>query len=548
MFLISVFVPALADLAVKATALLILTAVLAGLMRRASAASRHAVWTAALGAILLLPAARVVLPGMAIPVLPPATMAASPTAGPALSSEAVHARPMAAPSQPASAVAGRDTAWTWTAVVGVVWLLGIVALLLRGAAGTLGVWRLARRARPATDSRLLARVRNLAGRLGVRRRVVTLVAPADWMPLAWGVIRPTIMLPSSAATWSQQRLDGVLVHELAHIARLDVLSHLVGRLAVALLWVHPLVWIAARQARLERERACDDMVIEHGVRASRYADDLLALVQALTTPAIASCATFAMARRSQLEQRVLAVLETGVNRRGTSRASVALAAALIAMTLPVGAAHLVARPEAAARLAGTHAPAVVGHEPARPPEAATAQRGQVRGAREKERPRVALQPAPVMLATEGDVAQAPRAPVDFSGTWVPDDAERIQALFEVGRSRFPGSGVTIAQDAKTLTLTCSFTMFRGDCHVTAVYRFDGSEATNSGRLCHLSGSEVSRAKWDGGRFVVTTRSGNFEWQESYSMQGKDLKIEYIGTTISQVVVFHRKKGLGEAGS
>lgn len=542
---ISAFFPALADLALKATALLIVTAVLVGLMRRASAASRHAVWTAALGAILLLPAARVVLPGMAVPVLPLSRTAVAMIAAPAFPSGVINARPMAASPQPASPVTRRHTGWTWTAVAVVAWLLGVVALLLRGAAGTLGVWRLARRARPATDARLPARLRDLAGRLRVRRRVVTLVALADWMPLARGVIRPTIMLPSSAATWSDERLDGVLVHELAHIARLDVLSHLIGRLSVALLWFHPLVWIAARQARLERERACDDLVLEHGARASRYADDLLALVQALAMPAVASCATVAMARRSQLERRVLAILDAGVNRRGTSRASVALAAVLIVMTLPAGAAHLVARAEAAAPLAIGRAPVMVARAEPREAEGMARPADPVQPPGNKRRMRRAAPEAMVVVPEPQDrTVQVPRAPVDFSGTWVPDDPERIQARFDVGLERFPGSGVTIAQDAKTLTLTYSLKAFRGESEVTAVYRFDGSESTNPGRFGDwLSGPVVSRAKWDGDRLLITTRSGNLEWQEVYSMQGEDLRIE----STSRVVVFHRK-GRGEVGS
>ena len=84
------------------------------------------------------------------------------------------------------------------------------------------------------------------------------------MSMTWGSLRPRILLPSSAREWARERpalLDAVLLHEVAHVARMDAFSRAIAQMSVAVFWFNPLFWFAARQARLERERACDDVVL-----------------------------------------------------------------------------------------------------------------------------------------------------------------------------------------------------------------------------------------------------------------------------------------------
>ena len=88
------------------------------------------------------------------------------------------------------------------------------------------------------------------------------------MPMACGVLRPAVMMPEEADVWPAERLRIVLLHELAHVKRHDCLTHLVAQMACALHWFNPLAWIAARNVRTERERACDDLVLAAGTRGS----------------------------------------------------------------------------------------------------------------------------------------------------------------------------------------------------------------------------------------------------------------------------------------
>src|SRR5439155_6786288 len=121
----------------------------------------------------------------------------------------------------------------------------------------------------------------LGVRLGLRRTARLFVHPAVGTPMAGGVWRPAIFLPLSARGWSVEQRDVVLAHELAHLAGRDPLRHIAARLAVAFYWFHPLVWMAARQATVAREQACDEAVLALGTRPSAYARVLLDLAASL---------------------------------------------------------------------------------------------------------------------------------------------------------------------------------------------------------------------------------------------------------------------------
>jgi hypothetical protein len=135
-----------------------------------------------------------------------------------------------------------------------------MALFLRIAAGDLQLRGIARRARRAVDAEWLDLAREESDRL--RRRPVELLESAETdVPITWGFSRSRIVLPEGASRWPLAQKRAVLIHELAHVQRHDALTQLVARIACALHWPNPLAWIAAREMRAERERACDDRVL-----------------------------------------------------------------------------------------------------------------------------------------------------------------------------------------------------------------------------------------------------------------------------------------------
>src|SRR5262249_36577705 len=133
------------------------------------------------------------------------------------------------------------------------------------------------------------------------------------MPMTWGWLRPVVLLPVEAGQWTPQRKEIVLRHELAHVKRWDCLSQFIAQTACAVYWFNPLVWVAERRMCVERERACDDLVLEGGWKASDYASHLLEIAQSFRR--VPRVAAIAMARSAQLKTRIVAIVDQSRARR-----------------------------------------------------------------------------------------------------------------------------------------------------------------------------------------------------------------------------------------
>jgi beta-lactamase regulating signal transducer with metallopeptidase domain len=340
-------------LLLKATLLLALAEGVALALRRASAASRHLVWTLAVAGLLALPLFSLLLPAWRVPLgvelapvaesaLPRAEEApaapvtafqvpAVPTTMEAAEAPSPAAAPSTAPAVEPVIEAEAPFAWgTW--LVGV-WALGAALLLLRLLAGWWGARRLAARAEPVADPAWARLLRDLSWMLDVERPVRLLQSRDASMPMTWGTRRPVVLLPAEAEGWAPGRRRVVLLHELAHVARRDCLTQALADLACTVYWFHPLSWHAARRLRAERERACDDRVLAAGARASDYAGHLLEVARAFRPAGVLSAAAIAMARPSQLEGRLLAVLDSARSRRTPGRRALRAGVAATALLL-----------------------------------------------------------------------------------------------------------------------------------------------------------------------------------------------------------------------
>ena len=347
--------PALVAWLLKATALLVLALAVTSLLRRASAGTRHLVWLATLAGILALPAVSLwaplrlaIVPAELMPSLPQlaaperAAAASVPSvtresAG-AVSSSFATARPLPITvHRPPSTVTPNERRLPIWAALLAIW--GAVAFVLMTwlGFGALSVRRIVRAGRELDERAWTAPLCEIADRLDLDAVPRLLSSPLIEMPFACGVVQPTIVLPASAEEWNDSRRRAVLFHELAHVKRRDLVGHTLGRVACALYWFHPLVWTAARRLRAESERACDDLVLSCGARASDYADHLLDIVISVRHHG-APATAMPMARRRELEGRVLAILDPAVARIGPGRLqSAALVAGIGALALSVAA-------------------------------------------------------------------------------------------------------------------------------------------------------------------------------------------------------------------
>jgi beta-lactamase regulating signal transducer with metallopeptidase domain len=379
----------LMDSAIKGTVLLALAAVAALLLRRDSAATRHLVWMMAIIALLIVPALSATLPQwrvlpnwMSAPIPSvAATDRVSPSPVPRSIGDVIEipvgatfATPVevdqtTAPAvQPVISVPDSQSTrmapkeiptpivwnWSWMKAIPLVWAIGFVVLMLRLSAARWMLWNSERHASDigrqvapqiaivsrsdsaTTHDPIVIAMTALCSQLKIRRPVTLLIHPRKTIPVVWGIVRCRLMLPAAARQWSDEQLQSVLMHELAHIQRGDTLVQLLTQIACALHWFNPLVWFAAWRLDVERERSCDDLVLASGVRPSAYAAHLLDIVSGLSPARWTQACGLAMARKSSLEGRLTAVLGKDRNRRGVSLALGGLAlATAIGIAVPV---------------------------------------------------------------------------------------------------------------------------------------------------------------------------------------------------------------------
>jgi hypothetical protein len=158
------------------------------------------------------------------------------------------------------------------------------------------------------------------------------------MPVSWGLVRGTVLLPRGAERWHRERLRSVLLHELAHVRRRDCLTQAAAEVARALHWPDPLAWTLVRRLRVEREHACDDHVLASGAAPEEYASELVSLARSYRTVPPGARAAVAMARPSSLEARLRAVLDPGRGRSLSRPAAVAVSCLALVATAILGAA------------------------------------------------------------------------------------------------------------------------------------------------------------------------------------------------------------------
>jgi beta-lactamase regulating signal transducer with metallopeptidase domain len=361
------------ELVLKSTVLCGLAFGLAGLLRRASAASRCAVWNALFVGLLILPVLCLLLPSWTIPLpaahsipavpdavgiavmpppaplpeiapIPPAagTPVDAPELMPSFAPPASAPLPAGTPSMdapPAAAdvsppalmeIPSATPQFDWTLVVLGVYGFGVGMVLLRVVMSGLRLRGLERSAVVCTDETILDAAYDAASTLNITRPSLVILAASDapaTVPMTWGHRRPRLLLPADASEWSAARLRAVLLHEFAHLARADWLLQMTAQFACALFWFHPVVWRAARLRRLDSERGADDCVILSGVAPTDYAAVLLETARARRL-ALCSEGAISMAHTAHLSNRVQCLLDRHQSRRSPARAALLIGGVL----------------------------------------------------------------------------------------------------------------------------------------------------------------------------------------------------------------------------
>jgi len=282
-------------------ALLVLAGLVAGLaLRRTPAHVRHDLWLLVIAGAIIVSFSGLLLPAVFFKA--PAALASL----------------LRSPSTTGGAV-----------VLALVWVGGALVAVIRQVPGFRVLRRIGRHATPLCRpdaAAVLTAARHLAG---VSRPVRLLVSDEVRVPATWGVRRPVVALPAAASLWCAERLRVVLLHELLHVRRHDVLVEWLLEAVTIAFWFHPAVWLAAGRLRLERERACDEAVLHAGgTRASDYCAHLVEIMRAAATPPSGVVVAPGMAAPATLESRVRALLVAPPPQRFRLRTVVLVAGAL----------------------------------------------------------------------------------------------------------------------------------------------------------------------------------------------------------------------------
>jgi uncharacterized protein (TIGR03435 family) len=319
-------------------------------------ASRHAVWTAVLIGILLLPVVSVVTPRLTLRVLPStgeavtASTAASPSPTLArLDSLKVESSSAsgAAASLTDPADSARGFAWPSASTL-VLWCYAAGVFVM--ATYRLIGWALLRR--------VLARSKPL--RLSCLRESSDVVTP-----VAVGVVRPVVILPAAWHNWTAQTRRAVLAHEFAHLRRGDTRVAALARIVRSLFWFHPIAWWVSRQTSDLAELACDAVALQRVGDPAGYSRVLVEFAVAVRgSGQRVALPGLAMASGSRMNDRVDQVFEMS---EGTMRKLTRPGVWLLAMGLPALCLAATVALGARAPRTATPAPAVTTQSPTQNP-------------------------------------------------------------------------------------------------------------------------------------------------------------------------------------
>ncbi|RBP48220.1 beta-lactamase regulating signal transducer with metallopeptidase domain [Roseimicrobium gellanilyticum] len=311
------------DVIAKSVAVLLLAMGVLSLWRGASASQRSLVWLLCFGALMLLPITSLVQPWWKVPVTETATVVQLPAT----------AIPVATAAEVTGTVAPLEVAreesilpqWTLLQVAAVVWVVGVALVLGWQFMGSIRLRLLSARTQRCDD----ARMRGLFGRVSeevcLRRPVELHTSEQVSVPMTWGSLRPVVLLPEEALSWSEEEVLAAVRHEMGHIKHWDHPARLLMSVVCAVYWFNPLVWAAARRWRTAQEQASDDLVVaQEDHRAESYAMQLLNAARRTQSQGLLKLPVMTMAQPSTLELRLSAIMDARKNRASVSRAAVCL--------------------------------------------------------------------------------------------------------------------------------------------------------------------------------------------------------------------------------
>lgn len=246
-------------------------------------------------------------------------------------------RPFQQPQLPGVSTASASShsmSLLWVLIT-ILWLSGYVVLLTRWISDWRRATVLASAAQPVQEGREFDALCRAQHRAGIGKRITLRLSPSEIEPGVFGVIRPTLLWPSGLSDrLDEAQIQAIMSHEVEHVSRRDNLTSAIHSLVEALFWFHPLVRWMSKKMTEERERACDEKVIQLEARPEAYAESILKVCGFCLEPPTPCVSGVSGA---DLKDRVLRIM-TGRSAvaLSTGRKLILWAALMLTLALPVG--------------------------------------------------------------------------------------------------------------------------------------------------------------------------------------------------------------------
>jgi len=318
-----------------------LFAAVAGLLtltlRKNHAQARYVLWLAA-SVKFLIPFSLLVVLGSYL-ARPTAELRSAPSGALYFAMEEVSqpfAQPVTPPVSPITpSMASTSAIHLLPAALAAVWLCGFLTVLLIWCARWWRISAAMRQTAPANEGREVEALRRLERLEGLRKPIELRLSPTTLEPGIFGIIRPVLVWPEGISEHlGDTHLEAIVAHEIRHVRRRDNLAAALHMLVEALFWFHPLVWWLGARLIEERERACDEGVLQSGRAPKVYAESILKACEFSVESPLACVAGVTGA---DLKKRIVRIMTERAQLKLSVRQKLLLAAAaFLAVAAPVG--------------------------------------------------------------------------------------------------------------------------------------------------------------------------------------------------------------------
>jgi bla regulator protein blaR1 len=199
------------------------------------------------------------------------------------------------------------------ALLAAAWVCGFATVLMVWFARWRRVSAGIRNAAPLQEGREVEALRRLEQAGGVRRKIEIFLSRASLEPGILGIVKPVLVWPHGISDRLEDaHLEAVLAHEVWHVRRNDNLAAAIHMVVEAIFWFHPLVWWLGARMVDERERACDEEVLQLGSQPQIYAESILKICEFCVGSPLACVAGVT---GSDLKKRIANIMNKNIVRK-----------------------------------------------------------------------------------------------------------------------------------------------------------------------------------------------------------------------------------------